>query len=146
MSPVAVTSASAIASSSSKEFHDIDATIECGFTVKRLCDMIKAYSQMDRTYKYSEHNSIIRSVWPNGWVLVYKLRDCGFESSCSHLNFRFLACFIIRVLWHSGNYRDLANWMSDHLRTEWFCVPVQRHSLQLQISRQFWASNCLTLR
>ena len=76
---------------------------------KRLCDMIKAYSQMDRTYKYSEHSSIIWSVWPNGWVLVYKLRVCGFESSCSHLNFRFLACFIIRVLWHSGNYRVWIN-------------------------------------
>ena len=24
---------------------------------------------------------------------VYELSGCGFESSCSHLNFRFRACF-----------------------------------------------------
>ena len=24
-------------------------------------------------------------VWPNGWVLVYELSGCGFESSCNHL-------------------------------------------------------------
>ena len=28
----------------------------------------------------------------------------GFESSCSHLNFRFRACFEQEVLWHWGNY------------------------------------------
>ena len=32
-------------------------------------------------------------VWPNGSVFVYELSGCGFESSCSHLNFRFRACF-----------------------------------------------------
>ena len=30
---------------------------------------------------------------------------CGFESYCSHLNFRFRACFEQVVSWHSGNYR-----------------------------------------
>ena len=29
----------------------------------------------------------------------------GFEPSCSHLNFRFRACFKQGVPWHSGNYR-----------------------------------------
>ena len=29
------------------------------------------------------------SVWLNGWVLIYKLSGCGFESSCSHL---LMAC------------------------------------------------------
>ena len=46
---------------SSKEFFDIQATIECGFTQKRVRDMTRTYSQMHRTDKYSEHNSII---WP----------------------------------------------------------------------------------
>ena len=27
------------------------------------------------------------------------------RTSCSHLNFRFRACFELRVPWHSGNYR-----------------------------------------
>ena len=70
---------------SSKEFLDIQATIECGFTLKRVRDMIRRYSQMHRTDKYSEHSSIIWSIWPNGWVFFYKLSGSGFESSCSHL-------------------------------------------------------------
>ena len=45
---------------------DIQATIECGFTLKRVRDMTRTYSQMHRTDKYSEHSSIIWPVWPNG--------------------------------------------------------------------------------
>ena len=55
----AVTSPSDFAPASSKEFLDIQATIECGFTLKRVRDMIKTYSQMHRTDKYSQHSSII---------------------------------------------------------------------------------------
>ena len=40
---------------------------------------------MHRTDKYSQHSSIIWPVWLNGWVFVYELNDCGFESRCSHL-------------------------------------------------------------
>ena len=47
----------------------------------------------------------LEPVWPNGWVHVYEQRGSGFESSCSHLNFRFHACFEQGVPWHSGNYR-----------------------------------------
>ena len=65
-SPVAVTLPSDFAPASSKEFLDIQATIECGFTLKRVRDMTRTYSQMHRTDKYSEHSSIIWSVWPNG--------------------------------------------------------------------------------
>ena len=82
--PVAVTSPSDFAPASSKEFLDIQATIECGFTLKRVRDMIKTYSQMHRTDKYSQHSSIIWPAWLNGWVFVYELSGCGFESSCSH--------------------------------------------------------------
>ena len=32
-------------------------------------------------------------VWLNGWVFVYELSACGFESHCCHLNFRYGACF-----------------------------------------------------
>ena len=45
------------------------------------------------------------AIWLNGWVFVYELNSCGFESSCSHLNFRFRDCFEQEVSWHSGNYR-----------------------------------------
>ena len=65
-SPVAVTSPSDMAPALSKEFLDIQATIECGFTQKRVRDMTKTYSQRHRTDKYSEHSLIIWPVWPNG--------------------------------------------------------------------------------
>ena len=45
-SPVAVTSPSDFAPASSKEFLDIQATIECGFTLKRVRDMTRTYSQL----------------------------------------------------------------------------------------------------
>ena len=51
---------------SSKEFLDIQANIECGFTMKHVCDMTRTYSQMHRTDKFSQLSSIIWSVWPNG--------------------------------------------------------------------------------
>ena len=53
--------------------------------------MIRTYSQMHRTDKYSQHSSIIWPVWPNGWVFLYKQSGFGFESSCSHLVYLRLA-------------------------------------------------------
>ena len=44
-SPVAVTSPSDFAPASSKDFLDIQATIECGFTLKHIRDMTRTYSQ-----------------------------------------------------------------------------------------------------
>ena len=70
---------------SSKEFLDIQATMECGFTLKRVRDMTRTYSQMHRTDKYSQHSPIIWPVWLNGWVFVYELSGCGFESRCCHI-------------------------------------------------------------
>ena len=78
-------------------------TIECRFTLKLVRDMIITFSQMDRTCKYSQHSSIIWPVWINGWVFVYELSGCGFESSCSHLNdkhIRFFTTFDLK----SGNH------------------------------------------
>ena len=61
-------------------------TIACGFTQKLVRDMIITYSQMHRTDKYWQHSSIIWPVWLNGWLFVYQLSGCGFESRCCHLN------------------------------------------------------------
>ena len=41
---------------SSKEFLDTQATTECGFTQKCVCDMIRTYSQMHCRNKYSQHS------------------------------------------------------------------------------------------
>ena len=47
-------------------------------SIKRLTD-----SQMHRADKHSQDSSIIWPVWLNGWVFVYQLSGCGFESSSS---------------------------------------------------------------
>ena len=67
------------ATASSKEFLDIQATIECGLTLKCIRDMTRTYIQMHHTDKHSEHSSIIY--------------------------FRFRACFEKDVPWNLGNYR-----------------------------------------
>ena len=59
-------------------------------------------SYMHRTDKYSQHRSIIWLVWLKGWVFIYKLSGCGFESCCCHLNFTYGTCFHQGVPWHSG--------------------------------------------
>ena len=51
--PVAVTETSDFAPASRKAFLDIQATMERGFTLKRLRDMTRTYSKMHRTDKYS---------------------------------------------------------------------------------------------
>ena len=58
---------------------------DCSWTQIQVCDMIRKYSNMHSTNKYSQHSSIIWPVWLNGWMFVYELSGCGFESSCSHL-------------------------------------------------------------
>ena len=71
-----------------EEFLDIQTTIKYGFILKRVRDMVRTCSQMHCTDKYSQHSSIIWTVWQNGWVFVDELSGCGFEARCSHLNFR----------------------------------------------------------
>ena len=60
--------------------------------VKRVRDMIRAYSHMHRANKYSQHSSIIWLVWLTGWVFVYKLSGYRLESCYSCLNFNYCAC------------------------------------------------------
>ena len=47
LSPVGVTSLWDFAPASSKEFLDIQATIECRFNLNSVCDMTRTYSQLD---------------------------------------------------------------------------------------------------
>ena len=65
-SPFAVTYTSDFQPVLINEFPDIQATIEYGFTLKRVRDMIRTYSQMHRTDKYSQHSSFIWPVRLNG--------------------------------------------------------------------------------
>ena len=95
----------------------------------RVCKII-AYSWMHHTDKYSKHSSIIWPVWLNGWALVYQLSGSGFESSCSHLNFRFRACFKQGVPWHLGNYWV---WIHSETRT-WHDKKIQTFIFVCQLN------------
>ena len=64
--PVAVPSLSDFTPASSTEFLDIQAIVECGFTLKRVRDMTRTYSVMHHTDKDSEHSLIISPVSVNG--------------------------------------------------------------------------------
>ena len=85
-----------IAPVSSKKFLDIQATIECGFTLKCVRDMIRNYSQMYRTYKYSQHSSINWPIRLNGWVFVYKLNGCGIRVPLQSLKLQISCLFRAR--------------------------------------------------
>ena len=76
--------------------------------------MIRTDNQMHRTDKYSQRSSILWPVGINGWVFVYELSGSGFESCCSHLNFRFRNCFEQWILWDSRNY---GVWLHSETRT-----------------------------
>ena len=94
------------------------------FKLNRVRDMTKTYSQMHRTDKYSQLSSIIWPIGLNGWMLVYELSGCEFASSCSHLNFRFSACFEQGVPWHLGNY-----WVWTHSETcTWHDKNIQSNA------------------
>ena len=55
--------------------------------------------------KIDFHWRYYNQVMINGWVFICKLSGCGFESSCSHLTFRYRTCFKQGVLWNLSNYR-----------------------------------------
>ena len=71
------------------------------------------------------HNHLVCKQTLNDWVFVYELSGCEFESSCSHLKFRFRACFEQGVPWHSGNYRM---WIHSEMRM-WHENNIQLHRL-----------------
>ena len=63
------------------------------------------------------------------WLsFVYELSDCGFESYCSHLNFRYRACFEQGVPWDSGNYRV---WIHSQKRT-WHDKNIQSWTILIE--------------
>ena len=102
------------------------------------------------------------NIWLNGWVFVYELSRCGFEYSCSHLNFRFRTCFELGVPWHSGCVDSLWNayvtWQEDtvilcislfgwHSRTTQWKSPTfeNKHWLVWWRSRLDWSDTVYVL-
>ena len=61
-------------------------TIEWGFTLTLVRDIITTCSQMHRTDQNSQHSSVIWPVWLNPWVFGYKVSGCGLKCRFCHLD------------------------------------------------------------
>ena len=73
------------------------------------------------------HNHLVHKQTLNDWVFIYELSGCGFESSYSHLNFRFRTCFEQGVPWHSGNYivwihSEMHTWHDKNIQSFFRCL------------------------
>ena len=92
---------------------------------------------MHRTAKYSQHSSIFWPVWLNGWMFVYELSGCGFESHCSHLIIDLCSCICEFWLVHTclccrprhkhdvTNLRNLCQWRENRQKvggTNWLTL------------------------
>ena len=85
----------------------------------------------------------------HGWVFIYELSGCWFESSCTHLTFRFRACVEQGVPWHSGNYTvcfhsETCTWHNKNMQSEHICFRFDMKSnrfkgnlVQTEISMTF---------
>ena len=73
-------------------------------------------------------------IWLYDWVFIYELSDFGFESSSSHLNFRFRACSEQGVSWHSGNCRV---WIHSEMRT-WHDKNIQYLEINFCYNFRLW--------
>ena len=91
------------------------------------------------TYFVNEHSTIQPNCqfnqfgWLNGWVFVYKLIGCGFDSRCSHLNFRFRACFEQAVFDIQATFeceftlRRVRDMIRTHNESRWKFKGSRRH-------------------
>ena len=76
----------------------------------------------------------------NGWVFTCKLSGCGFESSCSHLTFRYRTCFKQGVLWNLSNYRVCIHSKTStlHDKNIQHCYYYQYHYHIFLTTHLFW--------
>ena len=125
----------------SKEFLDIQVTIECGFTLKCVCDMIRTYSQMHHTDEHSQHNLVILPVWLNVWVFVYELSGC-----VQVLLQPLLFGTFLRYPGNDYNNNCTFNLHQEYCLTKWLWVRILLQSLKFQILHLFWAWSSLTFR
>ena len=95
---------------------DIQATIECGFTLKRVRDMIRIYSEMHGTDKCLKHSSVVWPVWLDGWVFVYQL--CGSGSSTVAVTLSKISPFNsfmteVSIIWKP------VHWFAEQISNQW---------------------------
>ena len=83
-------------------------------------------------------------------MFVYKLISCGFESLCSHLSFRYRACFEQGVPWRSGNYgvwihSETWTWHDKNIQSLLFTVLLASSPFITNIDTSIIRSSCLVV-
>ena len=81
---------------------------------------------------------------PLGWE--FESSCSRFECSCSHLNFRFRACFEQGVPWHSGKYWEYKNiklksfQLEDQNEIVWYFISQIRKTIEDCVLQIFYLS------
>ena len=126
-SPVAVTYTSDIVLVLSKEFLDIQATLECGFTLERVRDMIRTYSQKITVSGIGE---IKKHVLKQKVTLQYKkqcstvgasMHETHNVSVCKHLTGEKKGGWIFLPIWKLNFLRPL-------IRIDYTSTPKYRQA------------------
>ena len=121
-----------------KEFLDIQANYRVLIHSELVRDMIITYSQMHRTDNYSQHISVVWPVWLNGWVFVYQLTGCGFESHWYHLNLNkefFDSQGIIQCRFILKHVRDMI--ITNKYRYSFIKLILQKNYLKIMVQQCF---------
>ena len=54
-----------------------------------ICVVHLTVSYYHVTYTFQSESTLYKPVWLSGWVFIYKLSGCGFESCCFHFDHSF---------------------------------------------------------
>ena len=127
-------------------FHLVERLREQKWMIKKNKDIqkyIKIKQYKVKSIPVGHMRSTIWPVWLNGWVFIYELCGCGFESRCSHVNFRYDACFEQGVPWHSGKYRvwihsETRTWNYKNIQSIVFKAEAEAFSWKRKISKKTW--------
>ena len=100
---------------------------------------------MHHTDKYSQYSSIIWLIWLNVWVFVYELSGCGFESRCSHSNFRYCTCFRKEFLDIQAiiEFGFTLKHVTDMVRTYTWMHLADKYSQRSSVIWLVWLNGCV---
>ena len=92
----------------------------CKQTLNHLVKLAKGLSYVVSSYLYGAFDYMFLS----NHILISEWIDTQFRVNCSHLNFRYRACFEQGVPWYSGKYKV---WIHSEIST-WHDKNTQSHT------------------
>ena len=149
-SPVAVTSPSDFAPASSKEFLDIQATIECGFTLKRVRDMTRTYSQKRNSwFNFPICHWNLNSLTAHNFEKVNLLEACNtvykFDIICSSNSFLDSSILTKSNNLKINGYKMIRPDHPNNVKKRGVCGYI-RKSLPVRNFSNSYLNECLTLQ